>query len=159
MIVLAKSSTYLNPKQLRKYVIEHCPMRVFKAVDLIADKNGLCFCYRMPSKARLDLSLTCPVDDSIFDYLCDNELRISRLSNNRLVIDSLRQMQKDARSAIKEFCNGLTPDEVEKFSPRIVALQNSVNNDCVPKVTQSITKLWNETVRQPIFETIKQVEL
>ena len=159
MIVLAKSSTYLNPKQLRKYVIEHCPMRVFKHVDLIADKNGLCFCYRMPSKARLDLSLTCPVDDSIFDYLCDNELRIRKLSENQVVINSLRQMQNDAKLAIKEFCNSLTPDEMERFSPRIMALQNAVNNDCTPHITRTINEQWNENIRRPIFKTIKQVEL
>ena len=160
MIVLAKSSTYLTTDQLKKQVIKCCPVRLFKHINIINDpQQGLCYCYRMPSKAKLDLSLTAPVNDDLFNFLCDNELRLNKLSEQKFIIDSLRTIQNDARTAIKEFCNGLSVEELQKFSPRITTLQDAVNNDCTPNVTRTISDRWNTSIRQPLFKSIKQVQL
>lgn len=160
MIVLAKSSSYLTTKQIKDQVTKCCPLRLFKHVNIVNDPHqGLCYCYRMPSKAKIDLSLTVPVDDCLFSYLSDNELRLNKLCEQRFIIDSLRTIQNDARTAIKEFCNSLTTEELEKFSPRITALQDAVNNDCTPNVTRTISDQWNTNIRKPLFKLIKQVKL
>ena len=160
MIVLAKSSSYLSADEVKQHVTKCCPLRLFKHVNIIDDpQQGLCYCYRMPSKAKLDLSLTAPVSDDLFSYLCDNELRLNKLGEQRFIVDSLRTIQNDARTAIKEFCNSLSVEELEKFGPRITALQDAVNNDCTPHVTRTISDLWNTNVRQPLFKSIKQVQL
>lgn len=160
MIVLAKSSSYLTADQVKQQITKCCPLRLFKHVNIVNDPHqGLCYCYRMPSKAKLDLSLMAPVDDCLFDYLCDNELRINKLCEQQWMVNSLRSIQNDARTAIKEFCSGLTVDQLQKFSNRITALQDSINNDCVPHVTRVISDSWNTNIRQPLFKTIKQVKL
>lgn len=160
MIVLAKSSSYLSADEVKQQITKCCPLRLFKHVNIVNDPDqGLCYCYRMPSKAKLDLSLTAPVDECLFDYLCDNELRLNKLGEQQFIVNSLRAIQNDARTAIKEFCNGLSTEQLEKFSSRITALQDSVNNDCAPHVTRTISDLWNTSVRQPLFKNIKQVQL
>jgi hypothetical protein len=160
MIVLAKSSSYLTADQVKQHIAKCCPLRLFKHVNIVDDPDqGLCYCYRMPSKAKLDLSLMAPVDDCLFDYLCDNELRLNKLGEQQFIVNSLRSIQNDARTAIKEFCTGLSVEQLEKFSPRITALQDAINNDCAPHVTRTINNLWNSTIRQPLFKSIKQVQL
>lgn len=160
MKVLARSSAYLKPRQVREFLIKQCPIRLFKHVDIIHDKDqGLCYCYRMPSKAKLDLSLTLPLDDCFFDYLIDHELRLNHLGEERFVVDSLRNLQLDGKRAIKEFVNGLSQDELNRFSRRLTTLQNCINNDCAPRVTQSIIKNWNTVIREPLYQSMQQVSL
>lgn len=158
MIVLAKSAVYLKPQQVADLIVKCCPIRLFKHVNIIND-NGLMYQYKMPSKAKLDLSVTCPVDDCLFEYLVDNELRLNKLGEQQFVINSLRQMQSDGKTAIKEFTNGLSSDQVEKYAKRIATLQDCLNNDCAPHVTRTISKQWDERIRQPLFKQIKQVQL
>lgn len=159
MIIEAKSSTFLKPKELKTLLKDCCPLRLFKHINIVDSKEGLCYCYRMPSKAKLDLSITRPISKDLIPYLLDNQLRLNNLAEQQWLINDLRQLQLDARNSIKEFVGQLSAEELEKYNPRLSVLMDSIGVQCVPHMTRTINQNWNSIIREPVFKTIKAVRL
>ena len=158
MLVLAKSTTYLTKAQIKKYISSKCPMRLFKNVNLINTDEGLCYCYRMPSKAKLNLDITYPVSDDFYSYLQDHEFRLDHIEKEQFIINSLRSLRDSADKALNTFCSELNRDEILRYNKRVMFLRNAVNRDCTPKLTRTIKTSWND-LRSEALKKVKFVKL
>lgn len=160
MKVQAKSSALFSPKKLRGVMTECCPMRLFKHVRLVNDPEvGLSYAYKIPSKINLQMCLVVPVKDDFLQYLIDNELRIDNVSDQRFMIDSIRNLQLESNKVLKKFTSTLDSKKVERWGSRIQDLRDAINKQCVPTgITNSVLEDWGK-FRRKAFRSLKYVKI